>query len=185
MYDSAQLCHRNHIAVCPTALNTTAVTALDFCSNISPLLDFLSWELKLENEHVARHDKKVAKYCIRVHASCSVLHVLHLVLCLQIKWWNFTIYEFITVTVQRCRSWGGGGGAVAPHENIGVANIHVLFCPPPPIILTKYWGGKHIVLPPPPPITTWKIHNARIGLKSTVSVRHYKSIKFNIKIYYF
>ena len=111
------------------------------------------------------------------NASCSVLHVLHLVKCLQIKWWNFTIYEFITVTVQMCRSWGGGWGgvrgAVAPHENIGVANMYC-FCPPHPIILTKYWGGKHRFAPhPPPPIilTTWKIPNARIGLKSTVKCK--------------
>ena len=64
---------------------------------------------------------------------------------------------------QRRRSWGGGGrGAIAPHENIGGQTYNF---PPPPIIST-----------------TWKliIRNARIGLKSTV--RHYKTIKFNIKI---
>ena len=48
----------------------------------------------------------------------------------------------------------------------------------------KILGGKHIVLPsPPPPIISstekFIICNARIGFKSTV--RHYKTIKFNIK----
>ena len=62
---------------------------------------------------------------------------------------------------------GGGGGGSRPNENIGVANIS--FCPPPKL----FWQ-----------LVKFIICDAKIGLKlkSTVTVRHYKTIQFNMKI---
>ena len=59
----------------------------------------------------------------------------------------------------------GGGGAVAPNENIGVANI--LFCPPPPIIRQL----KNLII--------YNLCLMQECLKNTV--RHYKTIKLNIR----
>ena len=61
----------------------------------------------------------------------------------------------------------GGRGAVAPNENIG--GKHIVF-----FFFFFFWGGgefRHL--------EKFTICNARIGLKSTV--RHYKTIKFDIK----
>ena len=63
---------------------------------------------------------------------------------------------------QRRRSWGGGGGGVAPMKILGWQTYRL---PPNFFIFIS---------------TTWKICNARIDLISTV--RHYNTIKFNIKI---
>ena len=56
---------------------------------------------------------------------------------------------------------GRGGGSRPPNENIGGANIS--FCPP---IIS----------------TTWKIHNMYCKNRFKSIVRHYKTIKFYIKI---